>query len=130
MMFLSRPTTIDPLDVLKASIEDALIQDAEDRANMTTPPFDITKCQKDSNGHLLCKTRDGRKARIVCHDLVTTSEWVVVAAVLARDGEESIYRFNDGGFFFAHGNPTSKNDLINIPERIKRDVRSASDLFP
>ena len=62
------------------------------------------------------QTRDGRKARIICRDLLNSNQ-PIVAAITDGDKEFTTHHCEDGRFLTA---PTdSRHDLISVPEKRK-----------
>ncbi len=60
------------------------------------------------------KTRDGRKARIICTD--ANNHQPIVALITESNGHEYNRNYTKDGFYFI-GIGKSDSDLINIPER-------------
>ena len=60
------------------------------------------------------QTRDGRAARIICDDKISTGEKTIIALML--DGADEVV-----GYYYDNGQVYSdcekQNDLINIPEK-------------
>jgi hypothetical protein len=76
--------------------------------------FDLSRCPKNDQGHLLCRTRDGRKARIVCTD--KRSPFPIVAIYEGKCGQdEGFDSFCLNGKLHDDSEPSS-GDLINFPE--------------
>lgn len=83
---------------------------------MTNTKFDPTKP---------VQTRDGRKARIVCVDVKTSSRfpYPILALITNPSGEESTAYFTDEGCAskrFDAEERLDSRDLINIPVKHKR----------
>ncbi|RJO72890.1 MAG: hypothetical protein C4523_02650 [Myxococcales bacterium] len=73
--------------------------------------FDITKCREDENGHLIARTRDGRRVRILCTDAASSEP--IVGLVLG-DREESAESWHLNGLWHPHGSYPDW-DLVNEP---------------
>ncbi len=77
--------------------------------------FDLQKCERDKNGHWLCQTRDGRKARVVT-SLEGTADQCLVVCIMQPFGKEMLGRYElDGSFWNNKANDPA--DLINIPAK-------------
>lgn len=79
------------------------------------------------------QTRDGRKARILCTDMVNP-HYPVAAVVTFADGIEVARMYTRDGYFGRFVDSLSANDLVNVPpepqvEWRKHDRESACDLY-
>lgn len=79
---------------------------------MQTKPFDLSKCQKDSAGHLTCTTRDGRKVRILATDCGGSKP--IAAQIIHANGKPQLLSYRAGGSLL--GEPESVLDLIKWQE--------------
>lgn len=84
--------------------------------------FDLNKCERNADGHWLCRTVDGMKVRIVCQDLARENGHVLLGVVSQYDGHDDEIRcYTKDGFCSLNGNP-SRDDLVNLPRKVKRWV--------
>lgn len=84
---------------------------------MTNQTFDLNKCERNADGHYLCKTRGGLDAKVVYVVKDRTSH-PLVAIHDHKDGYESLWLMTIKGTHYNDG--TVHNlDLVNIPRTIK-----------
>lgn len=84
--------------------------------------FDLNKCERNADGHWICQTRDGCKARIVCANRLGERPLVVLIEEKMSNGEpiESYAsRLANGK---RNEDQTDSSDLINLPRKVKRWV--------
>jgi hypothetical protein len=64
------------------------------------------------------QTRDGRRARIIATDIVSTKDERPIAAVIEHDiyGEYIAQRYSDGR---TYGNQNTSGDLVNVAPRLE-----------
>ena len=84
-------------------------EDMEDK-KLNLKPFDI---QKAREGKPVC-TRDGRKARIICFDMNSFNNHIIVALITEENGTESIYSYTSEGKW---KETKTENDLMMLPEK-------------
>ena len=73
-------------------------------------PFDLKAAKA---GKSVC-TRDGRKARIICFDMNSFNNHIIVALITEENGTESIYSYTSEGKW---KETKTENDLMMLPER-------------
>lgn len=73
-------------------------------------PFDV---QKAKEGKPVC-TRDGRSVRIVCFDMNSFNNHIIVALITEKNGTESISSYTSEGKW---KEIESENDLMMLPEK-------------
>ena len=84
-------------------------EDAEEK-KLNLKPFDI---QKAREGKPVC-TRDGRRARILCFDMNSFNNHIIVALITEENGTESIYSYTSEGKW---KETETENDLMMLPEK-------------
>jgi hypothetical protein len=78
--------------------------------------FDLSKCEKNAQGHLLCQTKLGWKVRIVATDRKDRYHPLIGLTQLAS-GEESLDSYTVGGQWRTEA--PSDYDLVNIPRTME-----------
>lgn len=73
-------------------------------------PFDLEAAR---SGKPVC-TRDGRKARIICFDMNSFNNHIIVALITEENGTESIYSYTSEGKW---KETKTENDLMMLPEK-------------
>lgn len=73
-------------------------------------PFDLETAKA---GKPVC-TRDGRKARIICFDMNSFNNHIIVALITEENGTESIYSYTSEGKW---KETKTENDLMMLPEK-------------
>ena len=80
----------------------------EDKLNLK--PFDIETAKV---GKTVC-TRDRRKVRIICFDMNSFNNHIIVALITEKNGTESIYSYTSEGKW---KETETENDLMILPEK-------------
>lgn len=80
--------------------------------------FDLSKCEKDSNGHLLCRKKNGKSVRIICTD--RNHQVYKLIGLTGCDGHEALESFTTGGR--SNASFESSEDLVNLTRKVKRWV--------
>jgi len=75
-------------------------------------PFDLEAAKQ---GKPVC-TRDGRKARIICFDMNSFNNHIIVALITEENGTESIYSYTSEGKW---KETKTENDLMMLTEKKK-----------
>ena len=73
-------------------------------------PFDLEEAKA---GKPVC-TRDGRKARVICFDMNSFNNHIIVALITEENGTESIYSYTSEGKW---KETKTENDLMMLPEK-------------
>lgn len=79
-------------------------------------PFDLEAAKRGDK----VVTRDGRKARILCFDVVNRNSYPIL--VLIKDEEygiENIHLMNPEGKYYSDGTG-HRNDLFMVPKKVKK----------
>lgn len=84
-------------------------------------PFDFEAAKA---GKPVC-TKDGRKARIICFDVNSFNNHIIVALITEKNGTESIYSYTSEGKW---KEIETENDLMMIPERKKGWAKVRKDI--
>ena len=80
--------------------------------------FDLSKCERNEQGHYLCETRDGRPARVVGTDFNSKSGETLLAVITGSDGmSHSRIYYKEGRVWKSL---YSDYDLVNIRKTIKQ----------
>ena len=74
-------------------------------------PFDIQKAREGKP----VRTRDGRKARILCYDFKQNEEYPILVAVENKDGKECALLYSNDGISEMY--KSSNNELAMLPEK-------------
>lgn len=85
-------------------------EEGMEEKKLNLKPFDI---QKAREGKPVC-TRDGRKARIICFDMNSFNNHIIVALITEENGTESIYSYTSEGKW---KEIKTENDLMMLPEK-------------
>ena len=84
-------------------------------------PFNLETAKQ---GKPVC-TRDGRKARIICFDMNSFNNHIIVALITEENGTETIYSYTSDGKW---KETKTENDLMMLPEKkegwakIRKDI--------
>lgn len=100
------------------------------RKNLTRSiPFSLEKAKRIMNGEMKGVIMDGlgRKARIVCSDVVGGQP--ILALVTSDEGRELMLRYNADGTYFLDGGSNSKNLRIVVSSRFKDYSNFTPSLF-
>ena len=84
-------------------------------------PFNLETAKQ---GKPVC-TRDGRKARIICFDMNSFNNHIIVALITEENGTETIYSYTSDGKW---KETKTENDLMMLPEKKEEWINIYEDM--
>ena len=103
------PVGKDNLVEIEIKQKEDMEEDMEEN-KLNLKPFDI---QKAREGKPVC-TRDGRRARIICFDMNSFNNHIIVALITEENGTESIYSYTSEGKW---KETKTENDLMMLSKK-------------
>ena len=97
-------------EIMNLFIPSDTVHSSSEKIGKNLKPFDLEEAKA---GKPVC-TRDGRKARIICFDMNSFNNHIIVALITEENGTESIYSYTSEGKW---KETKTENDLMMLSEK-------------